>query len=103
MEKNQVTNEIQVELTDEVAQGIYSNLAIIAHSSSEFVIDFIRVLPGTPKAKVKSRIILTPDNAKRLLLALQDNINKFDEQTKFGKNDSFGHFIPPIGGTLGQA
>ena len=103
MEKNQVTNEIQVELTDEIAQGIYSNLAIIAHSSSEFIIDFILVLPGTPKAKVKSRIILTPDNAKRLLLALQDNINKFDEQTKFGKNVGFEHFIPPIGGVTGQA
>ena len=103
MEKNQITNEIQVELTDEIAQGVYSNLAVIAHSSSEFVIDFIRVLPGTPKAKVKSRIILTPDNAKRLLLALQDNINKFDEQAKFGKNDAFGHFMPPIGGVPGQA
>ena len=103
MEKNQVTNEIQVELTDEMAQGIYANLAVIAHSSSEFVIDFIRVLPGTPKAKVKSRIILTPDNAKRLLLALQDNIKKFDEQTKIGKNDTFDHFMPPIGGILGQA
>jgi len=103
MEKNQVTNEIQVELSDEIAQGIYANLAIIAHSSSEFVIDFIRILPGTPKAKVKSRIILSPDNAKRLLLALQDNISKFDEQTKFGKNVGFDHFIPPIGGIQGQA
>ena len=103
MEKNQATNEIQVELTDEIAQGIYSNLAIIAHSSSEFIIDFIRVLPGTPKAKVNSRIILTPDNAKRLLYALQDNIKKFDEQTKYGKNDAFDHFIPPINGVQGQA
>ena len=103
MEKNQVKNEIQVELTDEMAQGVYSNLAVIAHSTSEFIIDFIRVLPGTPKAKVKSRIILTPDNAKRLLHALQDNINKFDEHTKYGKNDAFEHFIPPIGGMLGQA
>ena len=103
MEKNQITNEIQVELTDEIAQGIYSNLAVIAHSSSEFIIDFIRVLPGTPKAKVKSRIILTPDNAKRLLHALQDNINKFDEQVKYGKNIAFDQFIPPINGVQGQA
>jgi len=103
MEKNQASDEIQVELTDEIAQGIYSNLCVIAHSSSEFIIDFIRVLPGTPKAKVKSRIILTPDNAKRLLQALQDNINKFDEHTKFGKNVAFDHFIPPIGGIQGQA
>ena len=103
MDKNQVTNEIQVELTDEIAQGTYSNLAIIAHSSSEFIIDFIRIVPGTPKAKVKSRIILTPDNAKRLLLALQDNINKFDEQNRQGKTATFNHFIPPIGGVPGQA
>ena len=103
METNQVTNEIQVELTDEIAQGIYSNLAVIAHSSSEFIIDFIRVLPGTPKAKVKSRIILTPDNAKRLLLALQDNVKKFDELTHQGKNIGFGNLIPPIGGITGHA
>jgi hypothetical protein len=103
MEKNQVTNEIQVELTDEIAQGIYSNLAVIAHSSSEFILDFIRVVPGTPKAKVKSRIILTPDNAKRLLFALQDNINKFEEQIKQGKNLPFDNLIPPIGGIKGQA
>ena len=103
MEKNQITNEIQVELSDETAQGIYSNLAVIAHSSSEFIIDFIRVLPGSPKAKVKSRIILAPDTAKRLMLALQDNINKYEELTKHGKNVAFGHFIPPIGGIPGQA
>ncbi|MDR0795255.1 MAG: DUF3467 domain-containing protein [Tannerella sp.] len=103
MDNNQVTNEIQVELTDEIAQGIYSNLAVIAHSTSEFIIDFIRVLPGTPKAQVKSRIILTPDNAKRLLYALQDNIKKFDDLTKHGKQISFDQFIPPIGGIQGQA
>jgi len=103
MEKNQLTNEIQVELTDEIAQGIYSNLAVIAHSSSEFIIDFINVVPGTPKAKVKSRIILTPDNAKRLLLALQDNINKFDEQAKQGNPFPFNNLIPPFGGIKGEA
>ena len=102
---NQKQNEIQVELTDEMAQGTYSNLAIIAHSSSEFIIDFIRIVPGTQKAKVKSRIILTPDNAKRLLFALQDNIQKFDEMTKNGGNinKSFGDLIPPIGGIPGEA
>ena len=103
MEKNQVTNEIQVELTEEIAQGIYSNLAVIAHSSSEFIIDFICVVPGSPKAKVKSRIILTPDNARRLLFALQDNINKFEEQAKQGKNLPFDNLIPPIGGIKGEA
>ena len=103
MEKNQVSNEIQVELTDEMAQGVYSNLAVIAHSSSEFIIDFICVVPGSQKAKVKSRIILTPDNARRLLFALQDNINKFEEQAKQGKNVPFGNLIPPIGGIKGEA
>ncbi len=71
-------NQINIELNEEVAQGIYSNLAVITHSSSEFVIDFVRVMPGVPKAKVKSRIILTPEHAKRLLLALKDNITKFE-------------------------
>lgn len=77
MGKNTPNNEIQVELSEEVAQGTYANLAVISHSASEFILDFIRVVPGAPKAKVKSRIILTPDNAKRLLYALQDNIKKF--------------------------
>ena len=103
METNQVTNEIQVELSEEIAQGTYSNLAVIAHSLSEFIIDFIRVVPGASKAKVKSRIILTPDNAKRLLYALQDNISKFDEQSKQSKNLLFDNFIPPIGGIKGEA
>jgi len=71
-------NQINIELSEDVAQGIYSNLAIITHSSSEFVIDFIRIMPGIPKAKVKSRVILTPEHAKRLLMALQDNIKKYE-------------------------
>lgn len=102
MEKNNQTNEIQVELTDEVAQGIYSNLAVISHSSSEFILDFIRVVPGVPKAKVKSRVILTPDNAKRLLFALQDNIAKFESQ-QGSSTAQFEDFIPPIGGIKGEA
>jgi hypothetical protein len=104
MENNQKQNEIQVELTEDVAQGTYANLAIIAHSSSEFIIDFIRIVPGVPKAKVKSRIILTPDNAKRLSLALQDNISKFDELSQSGAPTSFGGVvIPPLGGVRGEA
>lgn len=80
-EKNtQKQGEINIELDEEVGQGIYSNLAIISHSQSEFVIDFVRIMPGLPKAKVKSRIILTPEHAKRLLLALKDNIAKFESQ-----------------------
>ena len=81
-EKQTNNNEIQIELTDEMAQGTYANLAVISHSASEFILDFIRVVPGAPKAKVKSRVILTPDNAQRLLFALQDNIKKFGEQLK---------------------
>ena len=82
MENNKQSNEIQIELTEEQAQGTYANLAIISHSTSEFILDFIRVVPGAPKAKVQSRIILTPDNAKRLLFALQDNVEKFENQFK---------------------
>ena len=70
-DQNHNANQLQIELTEEVAQGIYSNLAIITHSSSEFVVDFVRVMPGIPKANVKSRIILTPEHAKRLMLALR--------------------------------
>lgn len=76
--EEQQDNQLNIELSEEIAEGIYSNLAIITHSNSEFVLDFIRVMPGIPKAKVKSRIVLTPDHAKRLMAALQDNILKFE-------------------------
>lgn len=69
-------SQISIELSEEIAEGEYANLATIAHSNSEFVINFIRLMPGTPKAKVKLRIIVTPEHAKRLLYALKDNINK---------------------------
>lgn len=71
-------NELSIELSEEMAEGVYSNLAIITHSTSEFVLDFIRIMPGVPKAKVKSRVILTPEHAKRLLGALQDNVVRFE-------------------------
>ena len=70
--------QINIDLPEDIAEGIYANLAIIQHSRSEFVIDFIKMLPGIPKAKVKSRIILTPQHAKRLARALQENIKKFE-------------------------
>ena len=70
--------QINIELDEKVAQGIYSNLAIINHSVSEFVIDFVSIMPGVPKSKVKSRIILTPQHAKRFLKALHDNVQKFE-------------------------
>lgn len=71
-------NPIQIELSGEVAEGIYSNLAMITHSQSEFVVDFIQVMPGVDKARVRSRVILTPQHAKRLMAALQDNIRKYE-------------------------
>jgi hypothetical protein len=103
-EKQQQGNQINIELSEEIAEGEYANLAMIAHSNSEFVVDFVRLMPGTPKAKVKSRVILTPEHAKRLLSALKDNIEKYE--------DSFGpikhsqdtpKFPMNFGGTLGEA
>jgi hypothetical protein len=73
-------NQINIELPEDIAEGIYSNFAIIAHSNQEFIVDFVRLMPGLPKAKVKSRIILTPQHAKRLTKALADNIKKFEQQ-----------------------
>ena len=77
-EKTSAPNQLNIELSDEVAEGIYSNLAIITHSPSEFVIDFIKMMPGVPKAKVKSRLILTPQHAKRLYKALKDNVSRYE-------------------------
>ncbi|WP_291779302.1 DUF3467 domain-containing protein [Cecembia sp.] len=102
--KQHPEQQINVELSEEVAEGIYSNLAMIAHSNSEFVIDFIRLMPGVPKAKVKSRIIMTPDHAKRLLAALKDNIAKYEQA--FGKiqGGSEGPNFPMnFGGGFGEA
>jgi hypothetical protein len=70
--------KIDIALNDEIAEGIYSNLAIITHSHSEFIVDFVSLMPGVPKGNVKSRIILTPQHAKRLLLALDENIKRFE-------------------------
>ena len=97
-------NQLNIELSEEMAEGIYSNLAIITHSNSEFVLDFIRVMPGIPKAKVKSRIILTPEHARRLLAALEDNIEKYEVANGRIKlqNEPPG-FPMNFGGTMGQA
>lgn len=78
MENNQNNGQIQIELSQEIAQGKYANFAIITHSSSDFIIDFARILPGVPKAQVKSRVILAPEHAKRLLQALQENIVRYE-------------------------
>lgn len=88
----QKQGQINIELDAEVAQGTYSNLAIINHSVSEFVIDFVTIMPGVPKSKVKSRIILTPQHAKRFLKALKDNVNRF-ESTHGEIKD---HHHPPL-------
>tara|TARA_B100000965_G_scaffold406586_1_gene446351 strand:- start:3643 stop:3957 length:315 start_codon:yes stop_codon:yes gene_type:complete len=80
MEENKKKDGLNIELSEEIAEGSYSNLAIINHSPSEFVLDFIQMMPGVPKAKVKSRIILTPQHAKRLMKALNENISKYEEQ-----------------------
>ena len=74
----QQQEQINIELDETIAEGIYSNLAIINHSSSEFVLDFVSIMPGIPKAKVKSRIVLTPQHAKRLLRAIGENIHRFE-------------------------
>ena len=78
-------NQLNIELPEDIAEGVYSNLAIIAHSNSEFVVDFVRIVPNASKAKVKSRVVLTPEHAKRLLGALADNIKKYEAQ--FGTID----------------
>lgn len=97
-------NQIQIELPEDIAQGTYANLAIIAHSSSEFVIDFVRILPGLPKAKVQSRVILTPEHAKRLLYALNENINRFEAQNgSINIDNSVEGFLPPVNGSMGEA
>lgn len=96
-------NELNIELSNEVAQGSYSNLAIITHSSSEFILDFVRMLPGIPKPQVTNRIIMTAEHAKRLMFALQENINKFE--TQFGEISIKGEdtTILPMGFANGSA
>ncbi len=79
-ENNNNQKQLQIELPQEVAQGEYANFAIITHSSSDFILDFARVLPGLPKAQVKSRVILAPEHAKRLLAALQENIVRYERE-----------------------
>lgn len=101
MEANNI-NQMQIELNEEVAEGTYANLAIITHSSSEFILDFVRVMPGMPKAPVKSRIVLSPEHAKRLLRALEENISKYENI--FGAIKVPGEAcFPPISGMKGDA
>ncbi len=95
---------LQIELTPEIAQGEYANFAIITHSSSDFVLDFARVLPGVPKAQIKSRVILAPEHAKRLLAALQENIMRYEReygQIKIPNQEP--RTIAPFGPSQGEA
>lgn len=90
-------NQLNIELSEAVAEGVYSNLVMISHSPEEFILDFIRVMPGVPKARVKSRIIVTPQHAKRLVAALAENIDRYEaahgeieERTPPGQTIHFG-------------
>ena len=91
-------NQLNIELPEDIAEGVYANLAVIAHSNSEFVVDFVRIVPNAPKAKVKSRVILTPEHAKRLLAALNDNIKKYEKQfgTIGNAGNTGGPNFPPM-------
>src|ERR1700749_3295286 len=79
MQDQQVqNNQLNIEISEEMAEGTYANLAIITHSHAEFVMDFVNVMPGTPKSKVKSRIIFTPQHAKRFMKALVENVSRYE-------------------------
>ena len=102
--EDQNNNQLNIELSEEIAEGVYSNLAIITHSQSEFVVDFIKMMPGVPKAKVKSRIVLTPQRAKRLMKALKDNISKFEQANGAIKDTDMPNALPlNFGGPTAQA
>jgi len=104
-EEFQNENQLNIELSEEIAEGVYSNLVMIAHSNAEFVLDFIRIMPGVPKAKVKSRIVMTPEHAVRFLEAMRENIQRYEDA--FGDIKSLPHQDTlPFGfggGTMGQA
>lgn len=100
--KKQAQGGMPIELSEEIAQGTYANLAIITHSTSEFIFDFVRVMPGAPKAKVQSRIVMTPEHAKYLLRALTDNVAKFESQHGEIKLPGQGQ-VPPLVGRVGEA
>ena len=95
---------INIELSEETAEGVYSNLAIITHSSSEFILDYIRIMPGVPKGKVKSRIIMTPEHAKKLHRALSDNLAKYEgSYGKIKESEQLGNIPLNFGGPPTQA
>lgn len=102
--QGQQPGQLSIELSEEIAEGIYSNLAIITHSAAEFVVDFVKVMPGVPKAKVKSRIVLTPEHAKRFMKAMQENITKYEAEHGPIKNTEGPPPLPMnFGGPTAQA
>ena len=98
-------NQLNIELPEDIAGGIYSNLSIITHSPTEFVLDFIQLMPGVPKGKVKSRIIMSPENAKKLMRALVDNVAKYEStHGPIAEHGPAGHAIPMnFGGPISEA
>jgi hypothetical protein len=103
MDNQPLPNQLNIEISEEIAEGNYANLAIITHSHAEFVIDFVNVMPGTPKSKVKSRIILTPQHAKRFMKALVENIEKFESAQGQIKDLDEIQFPINFGGPTAQA
>ncbi|MBO4761044.1 MAG: DUF3467 domain-containing protein [Bacteroidales bacterium] len=92
--------ELNIEISPDIAQGVYTNLAIITHSHSEFIMDYVQLMPGAPKPKVLSRVIMAPEHAKRLLKALQDNISKYEQEHGEIKLPNIPHpVVPPLGFT----
>ena len=104
MQDDQQNQPLNIELNEDVASGIYSNFAVITHSNSEFILDFIQVMPGVPKARVRSRVILAPQHAKRLMKALKDNITRFESANGAINDAEFQSAFPlNFGGPKGQA
>lgn len=99
--ENNNKNQISIDLSETVAEGVYSNLAIISHSPTEFVVDFAQIVPGVQKAKVRSRVIMTPQNAKRLYRALADNLKKYEQN--FGPIKDINDTIAPFAMGAGSA
>ena len=96
-------NQLNIEISEEIAEGQYANLAIITHSHAEFILDFVNVMPGTPKSKVKSRIILTPQHAKRLMKAVAENVQRFESANGTIKDLEDTGIPMPFVGPVGQA
>ncbi|MEY4521122.1 MAG: hypothetical protein RIT10_307 [Bacteroidota bacterium] len=99
MEEANNENQMNIELTEDIALGVYSNLAIITHSPAEMVCDFIQVMPGMPKGKVRSRVIMTPQNAKRFMKALIENVQKYEQNFGHIDDDNNGGMPPMNFGT----